>query len=455
MNGSNRIVNIKEYGSFLITHIVAIIISIVVGVILLLGVCIIKNGNLIKNSSSDQKIIEEQADALYSSLSFSDQISVNVAINDFEDYYHSYVLLNDSIIEKVDSYNARKLSLMYTVNYIGADKLSGEDLANIINQYSMIIYYYENNGSLARAVSDKLGIETNYIQDCISANGYSNNTGVLNLDIWGTEINEGLEEAVISSMEDYIFQITNDTDIKITLISNNTSYTRQAWIFENQKNWEAEQDRIKTRLDTAVAGLSTDAYECFKLTASTEYPEFYEAVYPDTVSNNNSITPKTLVKYSVVGAAIGFALYAVYAIFVFMYSKKVVSITDYSYTMGLKMLGSVTAAMKNDDMSIAATKIFAACDKLKITEIALISTNEECTKEYIDLLSRKLEESGLKPICITSFMCDYKEMGTLLKIGNCVIVEKMNSSLFSNVYDEVALCNENSVNILGLVNIAK
>ena len=70
-------------------------------------------------------------------------------------------------------------------------------------------------------------------------------------------------------------------------------------------------------------------------------------------------------------------------------------------------------------------------------------------------LSKKLKENGLKVESSTSFMSDYKEMGALLRIGNCVIVEKINSSLYSSVYDEVDLCKENSVNILGLVNIAK
>ena len=137
----------------------------------------------------------------------------------------------------------------------------------------------------------------------------------------------------------------------------------------------------------------------------------------------------------------------------FMYSKKIIAVSDYSDTMGLKILGSVTNA--NKDMDIIATKILASCNKQLLDEIIIISTNVDGTKESIDLLSKKLKENGLKVESSTSFMSDYKEMGALLRIGNCVIVEKINSSLYSSVYDEVDLCKDNSVNILGLVNIAK
>ena len=106
-------------------------------------------------------------------------------------------------------------------------------------------------------------------------------------------------------------------------------------------------------------------------------------------------------------------------------------------------------------MAIIATKILASCNKQLLDEIIIISTNVDGTKESIDLLSKKLKENGLKVESSTSFMSDYKEMGALLRIGNCVIVEKINSSLYSSVYDEVDLCKDNSVNILGLVNIAK
>lgn len=454
MKNRDRVINARDLIDHILKNIVFALIFVALGIVLLVAFCFLKNGAFRIGNSFQPHNSGVDAESLYSSLPYNDQIMTDVAINDFEDYYYSYVLLNNSIIERVNSYNALKLSLVYSVDFTGNDAISEEEV-RMINQYSMMLYYYGANGSLAQDVSEKTGIETTCIQDCISMNTYAEDSGILNLDVYGTEVETDLEGAIIESMDAYIQDKTQNANINIVLIKQNATFVRVSWIFQSQRDWEAEQTRIKSRLDTAVAALSPDAYECFKIKASTEYPEFFESVYPEnvTIISNSAITPKTIIKYAVIGAIVGFVLYVAYVMILFMYSKKIITISDYSDTMGLKILGSVTNA--NKDMDIIATKILASCNKQLLDEIIIISTNVDGTKESIDLLSKKLKENGLKVESSTSFMSDYKEMGALLRIGNCVIVEKINSSLYSSVYDEVDLCKENSVNILGLVNIAK
>ncbi len=451
-----RVINFKEYLMYLVNHWVIVAVLIVVFAAGFLLVCFLNNTDS-QSMNSQAASANKNAAELYSKLDYFDRVAVDVAVNDFEDYYQSFELLENSIIEKIDSYRARKLSLTYSISYAGDEEVSGEELVSLINRYSIMLYYYGANGSLSTDVSEITNIDTALIQDCISMSSYTTDSGIINLDVYGTEVEESLEEAVVSSMNAYIASLTQDSELEIDLINSNASFVKVSWMFASQRDWEAEQNKIKSRLDTAVAGLSSDAYDYFKLIASAEHPEFFESLYPENtiIKPNSSISPKTLLKYAVVGSVLGFVLYAVYVMILFMYSKKIITITDYSDTMGLKVLGCVTNSNKDTDMDIITTKILASCNKQSIDEIALVSTNAEGTKEYIDLLSEKLEKNGLKVKSIISFMGDHKEMGELLKIANSVIVEKMNSSLYSEVYDEVDFCNENAVNILGLVNIAK
>ena len=111
---------------------------------------------------------------------------------------------------------------------------------------------------MANDISDKIGIESLYIQDCINAE-YNVGSGIVSIIVWGTDVVDGLEDAAISSTDNYISKLSDDSGVKISLMSSAISKSRVSWIFENQKAWEAEQTKLKTRLDTAVAGLSDNA----------------------------------------------------------------------------------------------------------------------------------------------------------------------------------------------------
>ena len=344
--------------------------------------------------------------------------------------------------------------MTYSLDYVGSSDLSGEVQVSKIDQYSRLLYCYVIGGDMANDISDKTGIESLYIQDCINAE-YNVGSGIVSIIVWGTDVVDGLEDAAISSTDNYISKLSDDSGVKISLMSSAISKSRVSWIFENQKAWEAEQTKLKTRLDTAVAGLSDNANSYFMIVASEEYPEFYNSLYPQTgvAKPTSTISVKTVVKYGAVGAIAGVVIYGLSVLFLFMYSKKIISITDYTGMLRLRILADIKNS--SDDLNVLVTKITATCVKHNIREIALISTDEKNTSSCAEHLREKLIENGINAVSLSGFLSDYKIMGNLFSIGNCVIIEKTGSSLYSSVFDEVNLCNENAVNIVGLVNLDK
>ncbi len=455
MNNRNRTINIRELVIYVLKHFVAVLGFMVLGAVLMSGYYWVKNSSFQSIGVTTQEDINQHADQIYSSLPYNEQVAVDTAINDFEDYYNSYELLNESILERIDSYNARRVILTYSIDYAGDINLSGEMQVSLITKSTRLLYYYVTGGSLASELSDSIDINTPHLQDCISAETVDG-SGVLCVTVWGTDVDDRIEDLVIASIDNNISKIEADTNTKISLTNAAATEVRSGWIFENQKSWEAEQTKIKNRLDTAVAGLTPDAYDYFSSVVASKYPEFFDLVYPQNGLSNApspSLSINKLIKYAAIGVVLGFALYSVYVLFLFMYSKRIISVTDYTDTMGLRIISNTKG--ETEDLKIAATKITAACDKLQIKELALISTNAEPVSEYVDTVSKMLASNDIKVSFISGFLSDYKKMGELLKNGNCVIVEHQGDSLYSKVYDEVILCNENSVNIIGLVNINK
>ncbi len=448
-----RVITVKDYVCGLLDKWLIAIILIVSFALLSSLVAIIKGKGVGENAiiTTNQS---KTADEIYTTLSYEERTLANVAVNDFEDYYQSFELLNNSIIEKVDSYRARKLYLTYTVEYVGDSDIDGEVQVSTTDRYTRLIYYFVSGGELASELSELTDYDSQHIQDCISAETVTG-TGSIGINIWGTDVDSRLEEYTISLLDSYIATITAGSNVEISLIGSTVSYARSTWMFDTQKAWEAEQTKIKTRLDTAVAGLSSNAYEYFKLVASEEYPEFFNSLYPqnNVVNNASSVSIKGLLKYAMVGAVVGLALYCAYIMLLLMYSKRVITITDYTDTMGVRILASLKDT--NEGLSVVATKITATCTKKQITNVALITTNEANTKSVLDALSNMLSENGIIVNTITGYMSDYKELGKLLEIENCVIIEKIGSSLFSSVCDEVELCNDNAIQIIGLINIEK
>ena len=127
--------------------------------------------------------------------------------------------------------------------------------------------------------------------------------------------------------------------------------------------------------------------------------------------------------------------------------------TDYTDTLKLRIIANVDSSMK--ELDVAATKITATCVKQNINEIALISVNESEAESYAKALAGKLKENGITAKLLVGFLSDYKVMGELFDAGHCAIIEKLGSSIYSKVGEEVDLCNENNVNIIGLINIDK
>ena len=454
MDNRGRVINIKDVIGYIIKHLIVALILMVIGAVALGGAYYLKNHTSPKAAEPQQETTNSEAEQIYSSLQKNEQVAADLAINDFEDYYQSFELLDNSIIEQIDSYNARKLYLTYSVEYVGDKDLSGEVQVSRIDYYSRLLYYYVVGGGLASDISEATDLDSSHIQDCITAEIF-NGSGTLGINLWGTDVDERLEELLISCIDDYAASIADNTEVQIVLIQKSVSYARSEWIFNTQRAWEAEPDKIKARLDTAVANLTPNAYEYFKLTASNTYPEFYEYLYPQNngATSVSTVSTKSLIKYAGIGAIAGFVLYGIYVLFLFMYSKKIVSMTDYTDTLKLRIIANVDSSMK--ELDVAATKITATCVKQNINEIALISVNESEAESYAKALAGKLKVNGITAKLLVGFLSDYKVMGELFDAGHCAIIEKLGSSIYSKVGEEVDLCNENNVNIIGLINIDK
>ena len=454
MDNRGRVINIKDVIGYIIKHLIVALILMVIGAVALGGAYYLKNHTSPKAAEPQQETTNSEAEQIYSSLQKNEQVAADLAINDFEDYYQSFELLDNSIIEQIDSYNARKLYLTYSVEYVCDKDLSGEVQVSRIDYYSRLLYYYVVGGGLASDISEATDLDSSHIQDCITAEIF-NGSGTLGINLWGTDVDERLEELLISCIDDYAASIADNTEVQIVLIQKSVSYARSEWIFNTQRAWEAEPDKIKARLDTAVANLTPNAYEYFKLTASNTYPEFYEYLYPQNngATSVSTVSTKSLIKYAGIGAIAGFVLYGIYVLFLFMYSKKIVSMTDYTDTLKLRIIANVDSSMK--ELDVAATKITATCVKQNINEIALISVNESEAESYAKALAGKLKVNGITAKLLVGFLSDYKVMGELFDAGHCAIIEKLGSSIYSKVGEEVDLCNENNVNIIGLINIDK
>ena len=185
----NRVLNIKEYIKYLLNKW-----YIVMAVVFIFAIAFIAVG-YIKNKGSDSNIVKNQesnnAEELYASLDYADRTLVVTAVNDFEDYYQSFELLDNSIIEKVDSYNARRLTLVYSVAFAGDDSVPGEIQAIAVDGTARVLYYYIQNGGLAEDVSAISGVASTHVQDCFSAETASG-SGVVSVTVWGTDVDEAL-----------------------------------------------------------------------------------------------------------------------------------------------------------------------------------------------------------------------------------------------------------------------
>lgn len=441
MKTKDRVINVEEYVKYILRRWYVLLVFIIAFGILTSAVYVIQH-----NGKTD--IPKTGVDEAYSQLSDIEKAHVTIVQNNFVDYCECVSILNNSIIERINPNDAKKYSFTYVISYSG-NSIDSNTMNSAVNTAGSQLYYYCVQGGLVHDVSDDLDIETRILEECIVASTYVNDSGCFNIVMFGSDIIPELPDSIKANLAEYASDLF---DVDVELAAESISSTRSSYVFSAQKSLEEGLATIQKRFEESTKNLSDKEIVYLELVLRESNPDIYAQLFGQTVASKaTAFSYKGLLKYMILGGAIGTALCLLMFLARFVFSHKIISTHDYTDMLKIRLIDSIQTDMSNLDFTVS--RIRKICDKNEIHSISIISSENELYKEIINEIINKLSQTQIEVAIFNDFMNNYDSYELFQRFGNCILVEKVGVSKLNKVIDEADFCIASGVNIIGVVNI--
>ena len=403
----------------------------------------------------DKKAIQKEIDDYsYNVEDFTEEqmIDIQNAIDAKNILDNTQSYYDRSYIQKVDPFAVESKMLYYKVELAPLpENLAGQEgtyIARLRDEYAM----YVSKGTMGEDVAEILDDDSACISELISYDNLgTDGNSCFFITLRAVDRVEGFEDAVVEALTNKGAELTSAyVSHNIRMYDNMSSAIRVDDFYNRQKNSNGEINTCTSnlasmikKLDTHQVGYYNDQTQDEQLGYNQETGKELEAY---EVKNK-----KDFIKMGAVGGVAGIAAAVMILLFIVMYSKRIISMSDYSVSIGLDVIENLT---DNDAVNRATVRVLAGCKKNNISRIAIISTDKALLEdEKIKNMISNMGKSGVEAIILTDVSSDYKELNTLLNIGCAVMAEKKNVSKYNNVLDIYENCKQSNVKLLGVVNL--
>ena len=420
-----------------------------------------------------------------------DEVTAAVALRRQADERSAY--MEASYLMRINPYQENVVFLQYYVE--------AEDV-NIALDANDTYIAYVNQGTIAKEISEQSNYEMEqvYLAELISIvkeegatyinaksasdrmafvveNGTEERVFTVKVVGATKEAAETLAADVKASLQQFSSVVTNKIGThQLQLINENATVIADQSLAELQ-NWNATSIKtISNNLDSMKNEMTGD-----QITLYT----YRTTVVKDDVSASNTkvSTPAEKVvsislKHTIIGAVIGVVLGCGVIAVLYLFAAALRNGEEVKKLYGIHLLGYV------DDSAFQKKKLFGFVDnciiklqngrKKKLTfeeEIQMVCSNivlncerngvkavfaatsaaNNIPQEVMEAIVKKCMQRGIKVVTGNDLAYDAECLEDVVKIGQVVFIEKEGVSLYDEIYEEIVLCKQHNVNVIGMV----
>ena len=465
---NDRVIKVKEVMVYYIHHIIFILACLVIGGVGLAGLCYLKNA---RELEAEQTSAPVKLEDMYENFTSEEKAAVSYALYSYDRVREMEQYIDESIYMELSPQHVTQTTVQYQVELVNSADYTYEEKMQLINQIIIAYSVYIRDGGLSRKIiEENLLEEDDYTADQLEElleMGYDAEVEAMTsfcLYVYGSDLVPGLDEAAMDALESYMSKKNNLPKHKLVITNQHTEVVRNDAIYNNQRYMYTERVSSNDRLKNAMKDLSGDTLYYYNEVISAEEKNIDEvqtegdatASLTDANSSSPVVPFKKLLKYGILGALVGIIGACGLLLLRYMFSSTIIADTDYTATMGMKLLGKISESDSGETLPFVVAKARLACNKEDISKLALVSSDFSCIGEDIQTqLVQALDKQGIELIAIEDVLKDCDAMNRLFEIGDCLLLEKTGTSRYDKVYDIVELCDENSIGIVGVVDIEK
>lgn len=434
----------------------------VIGCAILFGV-LLGGYKYAKDLSASKQVVEEVALEDRFTEEEIHQINTYAAL---KNRYLNYVQHVYSIpIMELNAHNVDTVSLQYVVT---AQDLNEKD--DVVSSYTGYIL----NGNLAQDVAHELNMEASDVQFMIryvSRDSYyvqSEITGVIELKLWGRTAEESTElaKAVKECISSYGNTLVNSgLSHGVELVDESAFKMYDNELYAEQVTYTSNIDKELTFVTNQETKLNSA-----QLAAADELivtDEKDEEVKEET----EVVTPKVGIskKFIVLGILLGGVAAAGLIVAWYILTATIKFAEEIRMVYGVRYLGQISFKKKNtfevladklfytsklqsieNQKELLCSKILITCETEGIKEFVL-SGEFDKNKDYIHELQKKLSENGISVKVVGDILSQPDALNELKGKKNIIFVETIKKSRYENVHQEIVLCDEQNINVLGYI----
>lgn len=414
-----------------------------------------------KDLSTSKQVVEEvDLTDLFTDEEIN-QINTYVAL---KNRYLNYVEHVYSIpIMELNAHNVDTVSLQYllvTQDSEVKDDISSSYVGYIRNgnlAQDVAEAYEEWNVSDVQSMIFYVTRGTEYIQTEI--------TGVIELKVWGRTEEESvaLAEAVKECISEYSATLaSNNMSHRIDLLDESSFKNYDNDLYSLQVSYTSDIDKELAYVESQESVLNST-----QLAVANEYIESEEDVEDDAdlVSTKVGISKK----YLVLGVLLGFVASAGIIVAWYVLTATIKFSEEIRMVYGIRYLGQISFKKKNvcetladklfyssklqsldNQKELLCSKILITCETEGIKEFVLTG-NFGKNKDYIFDLQKKLSENGISMKVVGDILKQPDALNELKGEKNIMFVETIKKSRYENIHQEIVLCDEQSINVLGYI----
>jgi len=380
--------------------------------------------------------------------------------------------LNSSTLMKVDPFLENRISLEYFVR--------GEDLATA-------------KSSFANLVTNGMFGEELYTNELISfASDAESGMVVVEIIHVDAESCKALAEKVKTVWKDHtktLKELGVVTDVTLTNEVQNVVVDEELHAFQDAylKECMADQDTLaKMRAD--MNGNQVSAYfhmwnmmygEPAETEDAAETNSAPEVV--DSVPQAQKAKATVDLKQVVIGAILGAVLAIVYLFVAYLLTGKLRTANEVEKLYSVKLLGTLEDTeqkkkafvgvdkmiyrlrhlgtknvSKEEQVKLAAASVAILCQKKEVNTVYVSSSKlDAISTKVLEALRAELERKGITLQLGADILSDADALLAAAKIGNIVLVEKESKSAYKGILKCVQVCDNNHIDVLGMVVIEK
>lgn len=465
---------------------------IILALAVICGVALTAYQYRIDMNKTDVVTVKKTQEELEASMSIQDLDEVTAAVALRRQADERSVYMESSVLMRINPYEENVVYQQYYVN-------AASELVSLDANDAYIAYV--DQGLLAKAIADEgnYEIEPVYLAELISiekenAGAYINSKSaadrmalnvegnaeerVFTVKVVGTskETAEELATDVKSALQKYSSMIESNIGAhQLRLMAENSVVIADQSMAELQ-NWNATSIKtICNNLDSMKNEMTGDQITLYTYrTTVLAEEESVTATVATTTEKTVSISAKHLVIGVVVGIILGCVIIAVMYLFAAalrngeevknLYGVAILGYVDDSAFQKKKLFAFVDELIIKfqnirkkkltfeQEVQLVSANIRLNCEKNGTTEVALVtSAAEGIPQAVMGAIVEKCAQRGITVITVADVAYDAEMLEKMVKAGRVVFVEKEGVSLYDEMYQEIVLCKEHDVDVIGMV----